>query len=285
MGNDILINGSINGAFYALLALGFCLMFGVARLVNLYHGSYYMLAAYFTYLFAVLLRLPLLLAVAASLSGVVAVAILVDRVCVNRVRQSSIAVMICTLGLAYFTQYLVRILFGPRYLSIPAFVSGNAGILGVVIPSTRLLAFGVGIVLILALWAFIGKTRAGRSIMAVAQDPEAATYMGINTSAAFTMATGISAFLAGVAGIVVAPFLSVDPGMWLLPLIKAFAIVILGGLGSLWGSVLAAFLLGYIETGVSLTLSTNVREIVFLAVVLLVLIIKPSGLLGKSLTA
>lgn len=282
---DLLIGGSVNGAFYALLALGFCLMFGVARVVNLYHGSYYLLGAYLYYTYSVLAGLPLALAALLSLATVVGIAILLDKYIISRVRSSATTVMILTLGLASFTQYLMRIIFGAKYLNVQGFVDGGVAIFGVTVPSTRLLAFAVAVTLIAALWYFIRRTPAGKAIMAVAQDGLAATYMGINSTLAFTMTTAISAFLAASAGIVVSPFLTVEPAMWLFPLIKAFAIVILGGLGSLEGSVIVAFLLGYIETFVSLAISTNLREIVFLGVVLIVLIVKPSGLMGKGVRA
>ncbi|KYZ75812.1 hypothetical protein AXX12_11480 [Anaerosporomusa subterranea] len=279
---DLLIGGSVNGAFYALLALGFCLMFGVARIVNLYHGSYYLLGAYFYYVYSVFAGLPLLLAALTSLASVVAIALFLDRYVISRVRQSATTVMILTLGLASFTQYLVRIIFGAKYLNVKGFVEGSINVFGVVVPSTRALAFVVSIVLIVWLWHFIRRTSTGRAIMAVAQDKLAATFMGVNADRAYLLTTAISAFLAASAGVLVAPFLTVEPAMWLFPLIKAFAIVILGGLGSLEGSVIVSFLLGYIETFVSLAISTNLRELVFLAVVLVVLIVKPSGLMGKA---
>lgn len=282
MFTDLVIGGSVNGAFYALLALGFCLMFGVARIVNLYHGSYYLLGAYFYYVYSVLIQLPLAAAALASLATVVVLAIFLDRYVVSRVRHSPTTVMILTLGLASFTQYLVRIVFGAKYLHVKGFVEGNISLLGVVVPATRFLAFAVSVALIVWLWYFIRRTQTGKAIMAVAQDRLAATFMGVHSERAYLLTTAISAFLAAAAGVLVSPFLTVEPGMGMFPLIKAFAIVILGGLGSLEGSVIVAFLLGYIETFVSLAISTNIRELVFLAVVLLALIIKPSGLMGKE---
>lgn len=282
---ELFIGGSVNGAFYALLALGFCLMFGVARVVNLYHGSYYLLGAYLYYTFSVAAGLPLALAALLSLASVVGLAVVLDRYIIGRVRHSATTVMILTLGLASFTQYLVRIIFGAKFLNVQGFVDGSIKVLGVTVPSTRLLAFAIAIALIGALWFFIRRTPYGKAIMAVAQDGLAATYMGINSTFALTLTAAISAFLAAAAGIAVAPFLTVEPSMWLFPLIKAFAIVILGGLGSLEGSVVVAFFLGYLETFVSLAISTNLREIVFLVVVLLVLLIKPAGLMGKGAKA
>lgn len=279
---ELLIGGSVNGAFYALLALGFCLMFGVARVVNLFHGTYYLLGAYFYYIYSVSLGWALGLAALSALATVVAIAVVLDRFIIDRVRGQATTVMILTLGLASFTQYLVRIIFGPKYLHVRGFVDGSVNLLGVTVASTRLLAFVASILLIAGLWYFIRRTPYGKAVMAVAQDGYAATYMGINANSVYVVTAAISAFLAAAAGIFVSPFLTVEPAMWLFPLIKAFAIVILGGLGSLEGSVIVAFLLGYIETFVSLAISTNAREIVFLVVVLVVLLIKPAGLMGKG---
>lgn len=279
---DLLINGSVNGAFYALLALGFCLMFGVARIVNLYHGSYYLLGAYFYYIYSNLAGLSLGIAAVFSLATVVVVAVIIDRYIIRRVRHSPTTVMILTLGLASFTQYLVRIIFGAKFLNVRSFVDGSVSILGVTVPSSRIIAFVTAILLIAGLWYFIRRTAAGKAVMAVAQDELAAAYMGINSAVVFTVTAAVSAFLAAAAGVVVTPFLTVEPAMWLFPLIKAFAVVILGGLGSLEGSVIVAFLLGYIETFVSLAISSNIREIVFLAVVMLTLVIRPAGLMGKG---
>lgn len=279
---ELLIGGSVNGAFYALLALGFCLMFGVARVVNLYHGSYYLLGAYCYYIYSTPLGLGLGVAAALALATVMLAALGIDRLLIDRVRRSPTTVMILTLGLASFTQYLVRLVFGPKFLNVHGFVDGSVQLLGVTVASTRVLSFVVSIALIALLWYFVRRTKVGKAIMAVAQDGYAATYMGIDAKTVFMLTTAISASLAAAAGIIASPFLTVEPAMWLFPLIKAFAIVILGGLGSLEGSVIVAFLLGYIETFVSLAVSSNAREIVFLVVVLVVLIVKPSGLMGKG---
>lgn len=282
---DLVINGSVNGAFYALLALGFSLMFGVARIVNLYHGSYYLLGAYCYYVYAVLAGLPAIVAALAAVATVTVLAVALDRYIIARVRGSATTVMILTLGLASFTQYLMRLLFGAKYLHVPGFVDGAVAVAGVNVPATRFLAFWASVVLIAALWCFIRRTNTGRAIMAVAQDDYAAVYAGINPLYAYTVTAAVSALLAAAAGVLVAPFLTVEPAMWLFPLIKAFAIVILGGLGSLEGSVIVAFLLGYVETYVSMAISANLRELVFLAIVLVVLVVRPAGLLGKGVRA
>jgi branched-chain amino acid transport system permease protein len=144
-----------------------------------------------------------------------------------------------------------------------------------------LLALGVGVVLISGLWLFIQRTRLGNAILAVSQDAEGAQYMGINIDRVFGGVMGLSAALAAAAGVLAAPFSKVEPGMGLLPMTKAFSIVILGGLGSIRGSLLAAAVLGFSETLVGYLVSSSLTELVSLVVILLVLILRPAGLFGK----
>jgi branched-chain amino acid transport system permease protein len=144
-----------------------------------------------------------------------------------------------------------------------------------------LLALGVGVVLISGLWLFIQRTRLGNAILAVSQDAEGAQYMGINIDRVFGGVMGLSAALAAAAGVLAAPFSKVEPGMGLLPMTKAFSIVILGGLGSIRGSLLAAAVLGFSETLIGYLVSSSLTELVSLVVILLVLILRPAGLFGK----
>jgi branched-chain amino acid transport system permease protein len=154
-------------------------------------------------------------------------------------------------------------------------------VFGVDIGGQRLLALGVSAVLISGLWLFIQRTRLGNAILAVSQDPEGAQYMGININRVFATVMGMSAALAATAGVLVAPFLTVQPSMGLVPMTKAFSIVILGGLGSIRGSLLAACVLGYSETLVGYLVSSSLTELVSVVAILLALILRPAGLFGK----
>ncbi|HKW52417.1 MAG TPA: branched-chain amino acid ABC transporter permease, partial [Stellaceae bacterium] len=145
----------------------------------------------------------------------------------------------------------------------------------------RLLTLGAGIAVLALLYLFIQQTRLGTAILAISQDPEGAQYMGIPANRMYSVVMALSAAIAATAGVLTAPFLTVQPTMDLLPMIKAFAIVIVGGLGSIPGSILAALLLGYSETIVAYTFSPAWTEIVSLIAVLLTLILRPAGLLGK----
>ena len=161
-------------------------------------------------------------------------------------------------------------------------VNQTVSVLGVEISGQRLIAFGGSALILSGLWAFLQFTRLGSAILAVSQSPEGARYMGIPSDRIYSVVMGISAGIAAAAGLLVAPFQSVIPGMGLLPLVKAFAIVIVGGLGSIPGSILGALLLGYSETIVAFTISIEWSQIVSVAATLITLIIRPAGFFGKK---
>ena len=152
---------------------------------------------------------------------------------------------------------------------------------GVDVAGQRLLTLGVAVLSISGLYAFIQFTRLGSAILAISQDPLAAKYMGIPSDRIFSWVMALSAGLAALAGIMAGPFLSVQPSMHLLPIVKAFAIVVVGGLGSIPGSIAAAFMLGYAETLVAYGISSSWTEIVSVLATLVMLVIRPSGLFGK----
>ena len=278
---EILLYGAVTSAIYAMLAVGFTLVFGVARMLNLAHGSFYALGAYFAYLYVARFALPLWLAAVLAVATVAVFGVAVERVLVRPLRRSALAVLMITLAVSLLVEQLLFLTFGSEYRNVPSFVREKIVVGGVDISGQRLLALGAGIVLLTALWLFIQHTRLGAAILAISQDAEAAQYMGIHANRVFTTVMGLSAALAAAAGVLVAPFLTVQPGMGLLPMVKAFAIVILGGLGSIPGSLLAAVLLGYCETVVAYSVSTSLTELVSLLAVLLTLILRPAGLFGK----
>ncbi len=278
---EILIVGAVSSAIYAMLAVGFTLIFGVARILNLAHGSFYALGAYGAYFFTAHMKLPLLPAALCAIAVVAVFGILVERVLIRPMRHSSLAMLMITLAVALVIEQALFLTFGSEYRNVPAFVDTKYTIGGVDIGGARLLALGVGIVLIGALWLFIQRTRLGSAILAISQDPVAAQYMGIPSDRIFAVVMGISAALAATAGVLAGPFLTVQPTMWLLPIVKAFAIVVVGGLGSIPGSILAALMLGYAETIVAYMVSSSWTEIVSVLATLLMLIFRPAGIFGR----
>ncbi len=278
---EILIHGAVSSAIYAMLAVGFTLIFGVARILNLAHGSFYALGAYGAYFFTSNLKLPLPFAALLAIALVALFGILVEKILVRPMRRSQLAVLMITLAVALVVEQALFLTFGSEYRNVPAFVETKFTIGGVDVGGQRMLALGASITLIGLLWLFIQRTRLGSAILAISQDPEAANYMGIPSDRIFSIVMGLSAALAAAAGVLAGPFLTVQPTMWLLPIVKAFAIVIVGGLGSIPGSILAALMLGYAETVVGYTISTSWTEIVSVTATLLMLVFRPAGMFGK----
>jgi branched-chain amino acid transport system permease protein len=277
----ILVYGAVTSAIYAMLAVGFTLIFGVARILNLSHGAFYGLGAYAAYVLTAELHWPLLPAAVTAVLFVACFGAVVERVLVRPLRASPLAVLMITLAVALLFEQGMFILFGSEARNVPAFATDTWTYSGLDISGQRLLTLGAGIVVLGTLYLFIQRTRLGAAILAISQDPEGAQYMGIPANRMYSLVMALSAAIAATAGVLTAPFLTVQPTMDLLPMVKAFAIVIVGGLGSIPGSILAALLLGYSETIVAYTVSPAWTEIVSLIAVLLTLILRPAGLLGK----
>ena len=278
---EILIYGAVTSAIYAMLAVGFTLIFGVARVLTLAHGSFYALGAYGTYVLTSVVGLPLWLAALLAIAGVALFGVVVEKVLIRPLRSSQLGVLMITLAVSLVVEQTLFLVFGSEYRNVPAFVETKVSLGGVDVAGQRLLTLAVAGVAIGALYLFIQKTRLGSAILAISQDAEAAKYMGIPSDRIFSLVMAISASLAALAGILAGPFLSVQPSMHLLPIVKAFAIVVVGGLGSIPGSILAAFMLGYAETLVGYQFSTSWTEIVSVLATLLMLIFRPAGIFGK----
>ncbi len=278
---EILIYGAVTSAIYAMLAVGFTLIFGVARVLNLAHGSFYALGAYGTYVGTGILGLPLWQAALLAIAFVALFGVLVEKVLIRPLRYSQLGVLMITLAVSLVVEQALFLTFGSEYRNVPAFIDAKVSIGGVDVAGQRLLTLLVAVVAIGALYMFIQRTRLGSAILAISQDAEAAKYMGIPSDRIFSLVMAISASLAALAGVLAGPFLSVQPSMHLLPIVKAFAIVIVGGLGSIPGSILAALMLGYAETLVAYLVSTSWTEIVSVLATLLMLVFRPAGFFGK----
>jgi branched-chain amino acid transport system permease protein len=278
---EILIYGAVTSAIYAMLAVGFTLIFGVARVLNLAHGSFYALGAYGTYVLTSIVGLPLWLAALLAIAGVSVFGVVVEKALIRPLRYSQLGVLMITLAVSLVVEQALFLIFGSEYRNVPAFIDTKVSIGGVDVAGQRLLTLVVAVVAIGALYLFIQRTRLGSAILAISQDAEAAKYMGIPSDRIFSLVMAISAALAALAGVLAGPFLSVQPSMHLLPIVKAFAIVIVGGLGSIPGSILAALMLGYAETLVAYLISTSWTEIVSVLATLLTLVFRPAGIFGK----
>ena len=279
---EILVYGAVQSSIYAMLAIGFSLIFGVAGVVNLAHTAFYMAGAYLIYMFSSILGLSVVISLVLSvvLTGILGV--LVQHLCIRPLIKSEYAVMIITVALAMFFQEVLLSTFGPVDRNLTNFYDATYRLFGVVtIDSQRLLTLLVAIFLIFCLWLLIKRTKFGRAIQAVAQDREGAVFMGINPTRVYLQVMFISACLAAIAGAFIAPTLGARPQMWEHPLVRVFICVVLGGLGSLEGTILAAIIIGYTEVVVAFVLSAYLGELVAVAIILFVLIVRPTGLMGR----
>jgi branched-chain amino acid transport system permease protein len=279
---DILVTGLVNGGVYALLAIGFSLIFGVARIVNIAHTAFYMLAAYCFYTLLVKVQLGFVTAALISVGGVTALSVLCYRLVIEPVREHEAAVLIATIALALVFQELMLFSFGGHYLGIPSTLEGGVRFLGVSIPYQRMLILAVAAAMLIVVWYVLYRTRVGLAIRATANDLEVANLMGMNVHRVAMITVALSVSLAAVAGVVVAPVFVVDPFMWLAPLVTMLAIVVLGGLGSMKGSLIGAIAIGYIEaiTVFVLPAGAYLKGAVALAIMVAVLLVRPEGLFG-----
>jgi branched-chain amino acid transport system permease protein len=280
----IIVQTLVKGSVYALLALGFALIFGVARVLQLSHTSFYMLAAYGLFIFADVQYLGLNPALAAIVSIVVTtgIGLAVYKLFIDRVREHHVTVMLITLAVAMAFQQIMLIVFSGQYRSAPALVTGSWEILGVKVAYQNLLVFAGAAVVLIIVWALLSKTRLGIAIRATAQDTEIANLMGINVSTILLSVMGMAAALAAVAGVLVAPTLVLDPAMLWPPFVMVMAIITLGGLGSVKGSVIGAFILACVEVLVVFLFPAGafLKGAVALLVMVVVLIFRPEGLFG-----
>ena len=285
----IIIFGAISGGTLALLALGFTLIYGVSGVVNMAHGAFFMLGAYMFFAFGPLgfLKLDLLPALILATIFVGIVGSIVYRLIIHPVIKEAISLLVITVGVSLIFQQLILLGFGPKFKAVPSLVPGFRIIWGVKVINARILAFVVSLVLFIGFWIFIKKSKIGGAMRAAAQDLEVAMLMGINTERLFMLTMALSASLAAIAGIFITASTTgvAYPFMWLEPLFTSFAIVILGGLGSVKGTLIGAFIIGYAENTVFYLTPAGsyLKGAVGLTVMVLVLLLRPRGIFGKRI--
>ena len=280
----VIINGLIIGGVYALLAVGFSLIFGVARIINLAHTAFYMLAAYLIYSFTSSLGLNLVLSVILSVMAVTIIGVFSYKLVIARVREHETTVLIVTIALAMIIQESMLLGYGGEFRGVPSLISGFTEILGVKVTYQEILTFGIVLILLLGIWVLLMKTKLGIAIRSTAQDREVANLMGINVARTGMITMAIAVALAAIAGALVAPLFVLQPHMWMHPLVMVLAVVVLGGLGSIKGSLLGAFILAFAETLVVFYAPSGayLKDAVALTIMLVVILIRPEGLFGVT---
>lgn len=279
----ILINGLVAGGIYALLALGFALVFGVARIMNMAHTAFYGVAAFLLYTFYVILRVPYLIG---SLIGIlipVLIGALYYRFALDRVKQHELAVVILSLALAVLFQEILLVIFSSEFKGVPAFIDGFVQVSGVRVAYQQIFALCVCIVCLVLVWLLLLKTKLGLAIRAISQDKEIANVAGINVTKFSMITVALSIALAGITAVVIAPVQTIEPHMWIAPMITVLAAVIIGGIGSFGGAVVGAFVLAFSEVAFTtiVPMGSWLKGTVSLIAMVVVLLIKPEGIFGK----
>lgn len=276
-----LVNGLVIGMMYMLMAVGFTLVFGIMRVVNFAHGEFYMLGAFvgvFTY---AQWALPFVVCLAISALTIGLLGVVVERTVLRNFRHDEASAMIASLGISLILQNGALLAFGATPRSMPDVVQGTASIGPLTFSLGRLLVIAVAALVFVLFWYFMQYTRHGRAMRAAAQDTETALLQGVRIDRLYPLAFGLSVALAAMAGTLMGPVFSVSPFVGLTPMLKSFVVVILGGLGSIPGAVLGSLLLGVLESFTAVTLGAAASDMLVLGLVILILLVRPWGLLGQ----
>ncbi len=280
--SGIIIQGFLISGLYALIAVGFTLIFSVGRVLNLAYGVYIMLGGYAYYSLSQVLELSKIV----SLLGAIVVGILFGVITyfaiVKRLQSNPIAVEISTLILAVVMQAVIILIYSPAPRAIWPIIAGITRVHEVTISWNIFFAMITSWVVLAALLIFVRKTQLGRAILAVSMDTKGALLSGIDPERINILTWALSGALGALAGVFFATYTQLDPTMWVSPLITAVAVVIIGGIGSIMGSLVAAHIVGFMETITTTMIAPELRGVFTLLLIIIILVILPKGLFGKE---
>ena len=279
-----ILNGLRTGSIYALIALGYTMVYGIAKMINFAHGDIIMVGAYALYVFVGVLKINPVLAVILTIAVCALLGITIEKVAYKPLRNAQpLAVLITAIGMSYLLQNVALLIFKATpipfgsIIKVPSVKIGALNISGLTI--VTLVVTTISMIL---LTLFINKTKMGRAMRAVSEDKGAAELMGINVNQTISMTFAIGSALAAVAGILyISQYESLLPTLGALPGIKAFVAAVLGGIGSIPGAMLGGIILGFIESMSKAYISTQLADAIVFGVLVIVLLVRPSGLLGK----
>jgi branched-chain amino acid transport system permease protein len=288
---DLLVNGLIFGLFYALMAVGLAMIFGVLKVVNFAHGELYMVGAYTYVLVAMKLQVSPWVALPCAAVAGAALGWLIERLLMRplytgyaswSIMKDEYAVVV-TFGLSLLLINLVDKIVGPYPYRGPALIETSRFAVGpVMLNGQKLIAAGISIALLVGFALFIKRSLWGRQIQAVAQNRFGASLAGIDATRTTSLVFAVSGLLAALSGALLAPLINPSPDVGAFPAIKSYVIVVLGGMGSIWGAMIASLLLGVLESFFAVYVSYDYRDAFGLLVLILVLIFRPQGLVGEK---
>jgi branched-chain amino acid transport system permease protein len=282
-----LINGLTTGSIYALVAIGYTMVYGIIKLINFAHGEVMMFGAYFAFIFAFTLPfdLPFLVIIIISMVFSALMGVLIERIAYKKLRKAPrISALITAIGMSLFLQNLALLVFGATPKVMQPLVSNEpVSILGYDISRLTLLTIGLSIFFMIVLTLFVRKTKPGKAMRAVSQDKEAAILMGININNIISLTFAIGSALGALGGIFYAmTYSQIYPTLGVMPGLKAFIAAVFGGIGNITGAMIGGYVIGFIETMTKAYISSKWVEAIVFGLLILILLFKPSGLLGKN---
>ena len=280
-----LINGLRTGSIYALIAIGYTMVYGIAKMINFAHGDIIMVGAYALYFSISVLGLPVPVALVITVIVCAVLGVVIEKVAYNPLRSAPpLAVLITAIGMSFFLQSASLLIFGSTPIPFQSVIPNvNISVGPVVISSITVVTLIVTAVAMILLTLFVNKTKMGSAMRAVSEDKGAAELMGINVNSTISLTFAIGSALAAVAGVLyICQYQSMKPTLGALPGIKAFVAAVLGGIGSIPGAMLGGILLGLIESVSKAYISTELADAIVFGVLIVVLLFRPSGLLGKK---
>ena len=283
-----LINGISIGAVYAIIALGYTMVYGIAKMLNFAHGDVIMVGAYISFCVTNYLGLPAIVSILAAVAVCTVLGILIEGLAYKPLRGTpSLAVLITAIGVSYFLQNAAQLIWSSSPKNFTSVVTMDPITLfdgQLVITGEVLLTVGVSILVMVGLTLFTGKTRTGKAMRAVSEDRAAAQLMGINVNQTISTTFAIGSALAAVAGVLLCSTVpTLQPTTGSMPGIRAFTAAVFGGIGSIPGAMLGGILLGVIETFSKAYISTQFSDAIVFSVLIIILLVKPAGLLGKQI--
>lgn len=282
-----LINGVSLGSMYAVIALGYTMVYGIAKMLNFAHGDVIMVGAYIVFALTSYAGVNPYLALVISMAACTLLGMAIERFAYKPLRGASpLAVLITAIGVSYFLQNMALLIFGSQAKSFTSIVNLPALTLAggkITISAETIVTIIVSLIIMVSLTLFVNKTKPGRAMLAVSEDKGAAQLMGVNVNATISLTFAIGSGLAAVAGVLLCsayPTLSSQTGA--MPGIKAFVAAVLGGIGSIPGAVIGGVLIGVIEILSRSYISSQMADAIVFAVLIIVLLVKPTGILGKK---
>ena len=280
-----LINGLSLGSIYALIALGYTMVYGIIKLINFAHGDIYMLGAYIGFICTAQLGMGFFSALITAMALCALIGVVIERIAYKPLRNATrITALITAIGVSYFLEASTQKVMGTGVKTFPQVLANQKIMLGGVMITTQQIAiFVITIVLMLLLQYIVRKTKVGRAMRAVSVDADAARLMGVNVDMPISYTFAIGSALAGAAGVLVGLYYnSINPLMGMLPGVKAFIAAVFGGIGIIPGAMFGGFFIGIVETLVSGYGSSLYKDAVVYIILIIILVVKPAGLLGKN---